>query len=275
MSIILYSGTPGSYKSYHAVQECLKWLKDGKNLITNFPLIYKKRFRKIKGIYEKVDNMQLTVDYLVEFAIQHHKKGVKAQTLIVIDEASIKFNSREFNNKDRMEWVKFLANHRHFNFDIILIAQQDRMIDRQIRSCIETEYKHRALKHYGFAGALLNLLFHGCYMCIEYWYPVKSRVGSNFGVFNSRIANCYDTMGLFVDSKNKMSVARQRADEELERQEKNKKSLFQKILQRLSMKRGVTVAENKHKRQVKKDISTFVNVLNSYVVRNSPNTFKS
>ena len=90
MSIILYSGTPGSYKSYHAVQECLKWLKDGKNLITNFPLIYKKRFRKIKGIYEKVDNMQLTVDYLVEFAIQHHKKGVKAQTLIVIDEASIK-----------------------------------------------------------------------------------------------------------------------------------------------------------------------------------------
>ena len=275
MSIILYSGTPGSYKSYHAVQECLKWLKDGKNLITNFPLIYNKRLRKIKGIYEKVDNMQLTVDYLVEFAIQHHKKGVKAQTLIVIDEASIKFNSREFNNKDRMEWIKFLANHRHFNFDIILIAQQDRMIDRQIRSCIETEYKHRALKNYGFAGALLNLLFHGCYMCIEYWYPVKSRVGSDFGVFNARIANCYDTMGLFVDSNNKMSVARQRADEELEKQEKNKKSLFQKILQRLSMKRGVTVYENRHKKQVKKDLSTFVDVLNSYVVRNTSNAVKS
>ena len=275
MSIILYSGTPGSYKSYHAVQECLKWLKDGKNLITNFPLIYKKRFRKIKGIYEKVDNMQLTVDYLVEFAIRHHKKGVKAQTLIVIDEASIKFNSREFNNKDRMEWIKFLANHRHFNFDIILIAQQDRMIDRQIRSCIETEYKHRALKNYGFAGSLLNLLFHGCYMCIEYWYPVKSRVGSDFGVFNARIANCYDTMGLFVDSNNKMSVARQRADEELEKQEKNKKSLFQKILQRLSMKRGVTVYENRHKKQVKKDLGTFVDVLSSYVVRNTPSTVKS
>ena len=219
--------------------------------------------------------MQLTVDYLVEFAIRHHKKGVKAQTLIVIDEASIKFNSREFNNKDRMEWIKFLANHRHFNFDIILIAQQDRMIDRQIRSCIETEYKHRALKNYGFAGALLNLLFHGCYMCIEYWYPVKSRVGSDFGVFNARIANCYDTMGLFVDSNNKMSVARQRADEELEKQEKNKKSLFQKILQRLSMKRGVTVYENRHKKQVKKDLGTFVDVLSSYVVRNTSNTVKS
>ena len=37
MAIELYSGTPGSYKSYHAVSECINALKHGKNLITNFP----------------------------------------------------------------------------------------------------------------------------------------------------------------------------------------------------------------------------------------------
>ena len=143
MSVYLYSGTPGSYKSYHAVKECLTWLKQGKNLITNFPLNYQKRVKHPKGIYEQVTNDSLTIDYLVNFAIEHHKKGVKAQTLLVVDEASIKFNSRDFAKKDRMEWINFLANHRHFNYDVILIAQQDRMIDRQIRALIETEYRHK------------------------------------------------------------------------------------------------------------------------------------
>ena len=267
MSVYLYSGTPGSYKSYHAVKECLTWLRQGKNLITNFPLNYQKRVKHPKGIYEQVTNDSLTIDYLVNFAIEHHKKGVKAQTLIVVDEASIKFNSRDFARKDRMEWINFLANHRHFNFDVILIAQQDRMIDRQIRALIETEYRHRALKHYGFLGLMANLIFKGCFIVIERWYPAQTRVGSSCGVFHKRIADCYDTMGLFVDSKNKMSVARSRADAELQRQEKNKKSFWQ----RLFKKRGVTVAENIHKREVKKNIISFVNIINSYVVSNTSN----
>ena len=148
------------------------------------------------------------------------------------------------------------------------------MIDRQIRALIETEYRHRALKHYGFLGLMANLIFKGCFIVIERWYPAQTRVGSSFGVFHKRIADCYDTMGLFVDSKNKMSVARSRADEELERQAKNKKSLLQKVFQRLFKKRGVTIYENKHKKQVKKDISTFVSVLNDYVVSCASDTTK-
>ena len=77
---MLYSGTPGSYKSYHAVKYSIDWLKRGGNVITNFPLIYQKRVKKIKGVYEQIDNMTLTIDYLVNFAIKHHKKGVKAHT---------------------------------------------------------------------------------------------------------------------------------------------------------------------------------------------------
>ena len=48
--ISLYSGTPGSYKSYHAVQRSLIWLATGGNLITNFPLNYKNKLKRpIKG----------------------------------------------------------------------------------------------------------------------------------------------------------------------------------------------------------------------------------
>ena len=79
MAISLYSGTPGSYKSYHAVKECIDWLKLGRNLITNFPLNYGKVIKKpIKGVYEMVDNLSLTVDYLIDFAVKHHKPSYKA-----------------------------------------------------------------------------------------------------------------------------------------------------------------------------------------------------
>ena len=160
MSIVLYSGTPGSFKSYHAVKSCISWLKSGGNLITNFPLDYKKSIKKpVSGVYEYVNNLDLTVEYLLDFAVKHHKPSVKAQTLIVIDEASIKFNSRDFMVKDRMRWINFFANHRHFNFDVIMITQQDRMLDRQIRGLIETEYKHRSIKNYKTFGFFLYSSF--------------------------------------------------------------------------------------------------------------------
>ena len=140
MSLILYSGTPGSYKSFHAVQFSLRWLRTGGNLITNFPLNYMHKLKKEpSGIYQCVDNFTLTVPYLMEFAKNYHHKSVHAQTLVVIDEASIKFNSRDFNMADRMQWINFFANHRHFNFNVILITQQDKMLDKQILGLIETE----------------------------------------------------------------------------------------------------------------------------------------
>ena len=207
--ISLYSGTPGSYKSYHAVQRSLIWLATGGNLITNFPLNYKNKLKRpIKGVYECVTNQTLTVDYLIDFAIKYHHTGIKPQTLVVIDEASIKFNSRDFMLKDRMKWINFFANHRHFNYEIILITQQDKMLDKQIRGLIESEFKHRALKNYKLLGRLLDLIFHGCFMCVEIWYPCKLKTDALFYVFNKKTASCYDTMGLFVDKNSEMAAAR-------------------------------------------------------------------
>ena len=197
MAIYLYTGTPGSYKSYHATKIALRQLRSGGNLITNFPVAYKK---KHTGTYQFLTDDQITVEYLVDFAVNHHHKGCKAQTLVIIDEASIKFNCRDFARKDRMKWIKFLACHRHYNYDIILICQNDIMIDKQIRGFIETEYKFRALKNFKTIGWILNLIFRGCYMCVEVWYPIRRKASSDFFVFNKKIAQAYDTMAMFGGS---------------------------------------------------------------------------
>lgn len=201
--ISLNSGTPGSYKSYHATSDILSYLKSGKNVIANFPINYKKVLKKdIKGEFVYVNTYDLNPQFLISYAQEHHKDSYKCQTLVVIDEASIIFNSREFNRKDRTEWIKFLANHRHFNYNIILISQLDTMLDKQIRGLIEYEYKHRALKNYNFITWLISKIFGGLYMTIEMWYPCKMRISSRFCKFHKKIASCYDTMALFIDKPN-------------------------------------------------------------------------
>lgn len=201
MSISLYSGTPGSYKSYHAVSDVLKWLGTRRNVIANFPIKYDDYFkpnkRKNLGDFQFLPNTELTINYLLNYAKTHHAPNTKAQTLIVIDEASILFNARQFDSKNRMEWVNFFANHRHFNFDVILIAQNDRMLDRQIRGLLEYDIKHRALKNMNLAMSLASFIFQGIFHCVEYWYPCRLKVNTNLCRFNIKKARCYDTMALF------------------------------------------------------------------------------
>ena len=183
--------------------------------------------------------------------------------MVVIDEASIKFNSRDFNVKDRMEWIRFFANHRHFNFEIVLIAQQDRMLDRQIRGCIETEFKHRALKNHKLFGRFLNWLFHGCFMCVEYWYPCKLKNEAMFHVFNKRIASCYDTMALFIDSDNKMSQARHNMEQAQQQHQTLPPSITKTTKNAVTVAGAVSIID---KLRIKKDMSAFVNVLSRYII---------
>ena len=200
MSIILYSGTPGSYKSYHAVCHAIDDLRFGRNVIANFPMDFKSIKFKQKGLYEYWSNEKITPENLLKFAKEHHEKDFKAQTVVIIDEASTMFNARDFGRADRLKWIYFLANHRHFNFDFILVTQNDQMLDKQIRGLIEQEIRHRAISNYNFFTFLFSRLVKGLYATVEYWYPCRMRNGGNFHKFNKRKADCYDTMALFIDT---------------------------------------------------------------------------
>ncbi len=198
--ITLYSGTPGSYKSYHAVCDILNWLKSNRNVITNFPVDYQRLGIKPSGIYKFCKNTEITPKMLLSFHIENHKLSFKPQTLIVIDEASTFFNPREFGRSDRLEWINFFANHRHFNFEVILITQSDKMLDKQIRGLIEYEIKHRALARANLIMWLLSKVFKGLFITVEIWYPCKMRITSNLHRFKKKKASCYDTMALFIDN---------------------------------------------------------------------------
>lgn len=217
--IHLYSGTPGSGKSFHATSKIFYRLRSRGNVISNYPInlehcacslfgflakkIYKgycPHLRRL-GRFSYVDNAHLTVKFLKQYAKQNHKPGKESQTLVVIDECGIMFNPRTFTQSDRMEWIQFFSLHRHYGYDFILISQSDRMVDRQIRSFFEYEHKHRNVGHFKLFGRLLALFCGGSlFIDVTTFYCLREKVSSDFFRFSRRISSLYDSYALYDGS---------------------------------------------------------------------------
>lgn len=195
--LTLYTGTPGSGKSYHATQRIDIWLRQGRNVICTYPI--KLDNKRHKGLFLYIPLLDLSVDCLLQFASDNHKPKKESQTLVIIDEAHILFNTRGYNVKERIKWLQFLALSRHYGYDFILITQNDRAIDRQVRGLIEFNVKHRKLTSFGVKGWLLVVLFRKRFISIRYWYVNNEKCDHEFFNITRRIASLYDTFAMFDD----------------------------------------------------------------------------
>lgn len=204
MAIDLYSGTPGSGKSLHAAKRICDWSRQGKPVITNFDVDLSK-YPKAKQTY--VDDDELTPDFLVKFSREYFEgrkltKKDEDTILLVIDECQLIFNSREYQKKDRKSWIKLFSTHRHLGYHVILIAQMDKMLDKQIRGLIEYEYIHRKLSNFGKAGKLLTVALAGeMFTSVQMWYPLKLKIGTQMFRAKKRYYSIYDSFAAFGDPK--------------------------------------------------------------------------
>lgn len=201
--ILFYSGTPGSGKSLHVASVLYWWIRAGRPAIGNFDInLDKIHTRNIKR-YTYMHNSDITPDYLIEFAqayIAETGKVREDSILLVLDECQLMFNARDWNQKGRADWLEFFTLHRHLGYRVILIAQFDRMIDRQVRSLIEYEYIHRKVSNFGFKGKLISLFAMGkLFVCVKVWYPMKQKVDSEFFRAKKLYYGLYDTYVLFGD----------------------------------------------------------------------------
>lgn len=202
--IELYTGTPGSGKSLHCAKEIYTRISRGKTVIANFDInltIFKNTKRRGNFVY--IDNSELSADKLMEYAVKNHKRNTnchiaEGQTLLVIDECQILFNSRDWQAKDRMAWATFFTQHRKYGYNIILITQFDRLIDRQIRSLVEYQVIHRKASNFKTLGFFLGLLFKGnIFVAITQWYGIKEKINSEWFVLRPKYARLYDSYKIF------------------------------------------------------------------------------
>jgi len=196
-----YTGVPGAGKSLHSIKIIIEYLQAGKNVIANFPIKVNEVYKN-KGHYYYLKNADISVDYLKAFANNMHRPEQENQTLIIIDEASVKFNCRTFGDSDRMDFLQFFPQHRKYGFEVVLIAQNLRQIDRQIRDLVELEVIHRKLNNF----SLWQILPFSLFVAIERNNTIKAKNGHNFFTYNRKIGNLYDTYYDFTIEKDNTSI---------------------------------------------------------------------
>lgn len=203
--ISIYSGTVGSSKSYHATHLGLQWLDGGRHVVANFPILpprnmhtkrQRERWERKSKRWHFYD--AITIQILIALSIENGWFGKESQCLVLIDEAGVLFNSRDWQTeaKTRTAWIKFLSQSRKFGFDLVFVAQSDKMIDKQIRGLVEYDVRHFKLNNSFFLG-WLSLFKISIFMYNYKWYQTKLNGNKRFAIYNKSVANRYDTMRTF------------------------------------------------------------------------------
>lgn len=205
--IDLYSGTPGSGKSLHVAKDIYEQIKYHDrpcigNFIFNGDCLISEKNKK--GGYLYLSNEEVNPSFLFYFSEYYKKEILKKRIpeehiLLVIDEAQLLFNAREWNRPDRKSWVSFFTQHRKLGYHIVLIAQYADMLDKQVRAVLEYEYIHRKVSNIGKGGGALSLVSGGgLHIFVKMYVPLKLKVGSSFFRADPSLFSLYDSYTLFA-----------------------------------------------------------------------------
>lgn len=197
--ISLFTGTPGSGKSLDVAEMIYIKLKLGHTVIGNMR-VKPEKIKNCKGKYIYVETYHMNPHDFIRYALKYHKHGKEGQTFIVIDECQQIFNSRDWADKGRRSWNEFFQVHRHYGFNVWLITQYDRLIDRQLRALVEYNYTHRKVSNFGLKGKIISFFFRGgLFVKVGEWYPVHQSTGSEFYIYKKKYGDFYDSYSAFSD----------------------------------------------------------------------------
>jgi len=149
--IIIHEGVPGAGKSFDAVRKILSALKKGRRVYTNIDGMDRPEcLEYIAGFCQTTrDDLIDQLFFIEKGKIQHFWDFIESGSLIVIDEAQLYFNSRDFTKTANREFSDWASTHRHHGYDLILITQRAERIDTAVRSLAEFKYRYRKLTFLG------------------------------------------------------------------------------------------------------------------------------
>lgn len=199
--ISIFTGLPGSGKSLHSARVIRRYLRRRKPVFCNFPINGDSLgCDGWEDCFHYRSNDDLDPAELVAFSKSRFADGrpVEDDILLVVDEAQLVFNSRNWNDSRRMDWLLFFSQHRHFGYRVVLVAQDAQMIDKQFRALIEYEHNHRKMANFGTIGAVFTLFgLIPLFQDAQYMFQTETRIGTNWFVPSKRLYSLYDSYRLF------------------------------------------------------------------------------
>lgn len=185
MSLYVYSGVPGSGKTYHAVKDISQ---SRAPVVTNI---------SVRGLGHVavlgVDEItpRLLMAYSSYYFRAHEYR--ENELLLVIDEAQLLFNSRKWNDADRFAWLEFLSQHRKYGYRVIFIAQSIEMIDKQFRCLCEFDVRHTAASSISLFTRFLSKFGVRATCANYYYFDSDTRIAREIFYISKRYYDLYDT----------------------------------------------------------------------------------
>lgn len=160
MSLYVYSGVPGSGKTYHAVRDMR---------FNRAPVITNVNVAGLPHV-AVLPLDQITPKLLMAYSTHYFRehKYKENTLLLVIDEAQLLFNSRSWNDANRMDWLAFLSQHRKYGYRCVFISQDIKMIDKQFRCLCEFDCRHTAASSISLLTRAFSL-FGIRFTCAKYY----------------------------------------------------------------------------------------------------------
>ncbi len=220
----LYEGRLGGGKSYSACVRMVAHLRQGGLVATNVELVWP----AIKTYCANQFNVVLEDDQYISLSeeqiglFHHHTPSGTPDlpVLVVIDEAHLTFNARDYAKTDKSyrETLVFLTQSRKVHTDIIFISQSVLNMDKQFMRLVQFIWRFRDLAKWkipglGIAYPLKQIL------AVQFDYDGKTILQRSFVQKDPRIFELYRTNSLVrpfprlegVTTKRKLEKAQTKA----------------------------------------------------------------
>lgn len=202
--IEIYTGTPGSGKSYHIVQKIYKWNRLGFPVISNVRINSDKLKRP--ELYHFIDSLEMSEKAVLMAAQKYLRDKPKEHSiLLVLDECQLFLNARNFYAEGRQDWMHFFSIHRHLGFDVVLISQDMSFIDKQARLLADYEIRHMNVGKIKLFRFFEILLRHRIFLVKTYHIGTKYKCSSDWVFGRKKFYDIYDTFQTFRNGNSERS----------------------------------------------------------------------
>jgi adenosyl cobinamide kinase/adenosyl cobinamide phosphate guanylyltransferase len=207
MAISLVTGPLGTGKSFYAIRKAVDSLESGKVVITNFPMspdwtdrvvdrhpvrwVIPGRRRKLKAKWRASTMVVPDIATLVRIRL----KGVgEGRGVVILDEVHRWMNSRTWKDEDRLKIVEWFSLSRKLGFDVYLITQDSKNVDRQVRDLFEYHIQLANIKRFKVLG--IPVMPFNLFLAIWQWHGAGKAIVKRECYRLNWTKSLYDTMGV-------------------------------------------------------------------------------
>jgi len=176
MAVTLISGLPGTGKTLSAILRfLLPSLKDKRKVYTNIDGIQLLKTSLYLGA--ELQDLEKILVYTEKFSTKllagNLDNKSMVNSMIIIDEAQLFWNNRDYASEENKNLLPFLQKHRHYGLDILFLTQNIDQLDIGIRRLCQVHYRLCKLSNVGFDKVIKVKVFPDA-MGSEQFKPLAS-----------------------------------------------------------------------------------------------------